>query len=105
MIFLSVYIGVCTYLMTGKKNQYFYQVMAFVAAIICFDGGANSLNAFETAMVRIQQTGMGIMIYTLVSVFLWFLFSCGRAPPAVSSTKSVATWSRSSAACLKPTDG
>ena len=56
MIFLSVYIGFCTYLMTGKKNQYFYQVMAFVAAIICFDGGANSLNAFETAMVRIQQT-------------------------------------------------
>jgi len=71
MIFLSVYIGFCTYLMTGKKNQYFYQVMAFVAAIICFDGGANSLNAFETAMVRIQQTGMGIMVYTLVSVFLW----------------------------------
>jgi uncharacterized membrane protein YccC len=71
MIFLSVYIGVCTYLMTGKKNQYFYQVMAFVAAIICFDGGANSLNAFETAMVRIQQTGMGITVYTLVSVFLW----------------------------------
>ncbi|MEE4605157.1 MAG: FUSC family protein [Desulfobacteraceae bacterium] len=71
MIFLSGYIGFCTYLMTGKKNQYFYQVMAFVCAIICFDGGANSLNAFQTAMVRIQQTGMGILVYTLVSVFLW----------------------------------
>ena len=71
LIFLSVYIGFCTYLMTGKKNQYFYQVMAFVAAIICFDGGVNSQNAFQTAMVRIQQTGMGIMVYTLVSVFLW----------------------------------
>jgi len=71
MVFLSVYIGFCTYLMTGKKNQYFYQVMAFVCVIICFDGGANSQNAFETAMARIQQTGMGIMVYTLVSVFLW----------------------------------
>jgi uncharacterized membrane protein YccC len=71
MIFLSVYIGFCTYLMTGKKNQYFYQVMAFVCVIICFDGGVNSLNAFQTAIVRIQQTGMGIMVYTLVSVFLW----------------------------------
>ena len=71
MVFLSVYIGFCTYLMTGKKNQYFYQVMAFVCAIICFDGGANSLNAFQTAMARVQQTGMGIMVYTLVSVFLW----------------------------------
>jgi uncharacterized membrane protein YccC len=71
MVFLSVFIGFCTYLMTGKKNQYFYQVMAFVCVIICFDGGANSLNAFETAMARIQQTGMGILVYTLVSVFLW----------------------------------
>jgi uncharacterized membrane protein YccC len=71
MVFLSVYIGFCTYLMTGKKNQYFYQVMAFVCVIICFDGGANSLNAFQTTVVRIQQTGMGILVYTLVSVFLW----------------------------------
>ena len=71
LIFLSVYIGFCTYLMTGKKNQYFYQVIAFVCVIICFDGGVNSQNAFQTAMVRIQQTGMGIMVYTLVSVFLW----------------------------------
>jgi uncharacterized membrane protein YccC len=71
MVFLSVYIGFCTYLMTGKKNQYFYQVMAFVCVIICFDGGINSLNAFQTAMARIQQTGMGILVYTLVSIFLW----------------------------------
>jgi len=78
MVFLSVYIGFCTYLMTGKKNQYFYQVMAFVCAIICFDGGANSLNAFQTAMVRIEQTGMGIMVYTLVSVFLWPRTSVGE---------------------------
>jgi len=71
MVFLSVYIGFCTYLMTGKKNQYFYQVMAFVCVIICFDGGANSQNAFQITMARIQQTGMGILVYTLVSVFLW----------------------------------
>ena len=71
MVFLSVYIGFCTYRMTGNKNQYFYHVMAFVCVIICFDGGANSQNAFQTAMARIQQTGMGIMVYTLVSVFLW----------------------------------
>jgi uncharacterized membrane protein YccC len=71
MVFLSIYIGFCTYRMTGKKNQYFYQVMAFVCAIICFDGGANSLNAFQTTVARIQQTGMGILVYTLVSVFLW----------------------------------
>jgi uncharacterized membrane protein YccC len=68
---LSIYVGICTYMMTGKNIPYFYQVSAFVCVIICFDGGVNSLNAFETAIVRIQETGMGISAYVLISVFLW----------------------------------
>jgi len=83
MVFLSIYIGFCTYRMTGKKNQYFYQVMAFVCVIICFDGGANSLNTFQTTVVRIQQTGMGILVYTLVSVYLWPRTSGGELNDAV----------------------
>jgi uncharacterized membrane protein YccC len=39
--------------------------------IISFGGGANSENAFQTAATRIQETGLGILIYTLVTVFLW----------------------------------
>jgi uncharacterized membrane protein YccC len=71
MVMLSIYVGLCTYMMTGKNIPYFYQVSAFVCVIICFDGGVNSLNAFETAIVRIQETAMGISVYVLVSVFLW----------------------------------
>jgi len=71
MVFLSVYLGFCTYMTMGKKHQYFYQVCAFVCVIIAFDGGANSLNAFDTAVLRVQETGMGVLVYTLVCVFLW----------------------------------
>ena len=71
MVVLSLYIGVCAYMMAGKKHKYFYQVCAFVCVIISFDGGANSENAFQTAMTRIQETGVGILVYTLVTVFLW----------------------------------
>ena len=71
MVFLSVYLSVCTYMMLGKKHQYFYQVCAFVCVIIAFDGGANSLNAFQAAIVRVQETGMGILVYTLMCIFLW----------------------------------
>jgi uncharacterized membrane protein YccC len=71
MVMLSIYVGLCTYMMTGKKMPYFYQVSAFVCVIICFDGGVNSPNAFETAIVRIQETGMGIFVYVMISVFLW----------------------------------
>ena len=71
MIALSVYVGVCTYMMMGKKNPYFYQVCAFVCVIICFDGAGDPVNSFQTAVTRIQETGMGIMVYSLVIVFLW----------------------------------
>jgi uncharacterized membrane protein YccC len=71
MVMLSIYVGLCTYMMTGKKMPYFYQVSAFVCVIICFDGGVNSLNAFQTAVVRVQETGMGILVYVMISVFLW----------------------------------
>ena len=71
MIVLSVYVGFCTYMMMGKKNPYFYQVCAFVCVIICFDGAGDPVNSFQTAVTRIQETGMGIMVYSLVIVFLW----------------------------------
>jgi uncharacterized membrane protein YccC len=57
--------------MLGAKNPYFYFVSAFVCVIIAFDGGVESLSAFETAVSRIQETGMGILVYTLISFFLW----------------------------------
>jgi uncharacterized membrane protein YccC len=71
MIALSVYVGFLTYMMMGKKNQYFYQVCAFVGVIICFDGAGDPVNSFQTTVTRIQETGMGIMVYSLVIVFLW----------------------------------
>jgi uncharacterized membrane protein YccC len=71
IIALSVYVGFFTYMMTGKKNQYFYQVCAFVGVIICFDGAGDPVNSFQTAVTRIEETGMGIMVYSLVIVFLW----------------------------------
>jgi uncharacterized membrane protein YccC len=71
MIALSVYLGFFTYMMMGKKNQYFYQVCAFVCVVICFDGAGDPVNSFQTAVVRIQETSMGIMVYSLVIVFLW----------------------------------
>jgi uncharacterized membrane protein YccC len=71
MIVLSVYIGICTYMMMGRKNQYFYQVCAFVCVIICFDGAGDPVNSFQTAVTRIQETGMGIMVYSLIIAFLW----------------------------------
>ena len=68
---LSVYIGFCTYMMSGAKHSYFWNVSGFVCAIICFDAGPNSENAFSLAMLRSQETGLGILVYSLIAFLIW----------------------------------
>jgi uncharacterized membrane protein YccC len=71
MLFLSAYVGFCTYMMAGKKHQYFWHVCGFVCVVICMDAGPNSIKAFEIAILRAQETGMGILVYSLVSILVW----------------------------------
>ena len=79
---LSVYIGVCTYMIAGNKRQYFWYCCAFVCLVICDHAAGDATNAFDVAVLRIQQTGMGILVYTLVSVFLWPTSSRGMLDEA-----------------------
>ncbi|MBT8367557.1 MAG: FUSC family protein [Deltaproteobacteria bacterium] len=39
MLFLSAYVGFCTYMMGGAKHQYFWHVCGFVCMIICMSAG------------------------------------------------------------------
>ncbi len=71
LVVVSLYLGFCTYMLTGKKLVYFWFVSAFVCMLIAIAGGADSQSAFYTALTRAQETGLGILIYSLVSVFLW----------------------------------
>ena len=71
MLSLSLYVGFCTYMMGGAKLQYFWNVCGFVCVIICMGGGADPVNAFATAVIRAQETGLGILVYSLVSLLLW----------------------------------
>jgi uncharacterized membrane protein YccC len=64
-------VGVCTYMMAGPSHQYFWHVLAFVTVIIVMSSNADPELAFNTAMLRAQETGLGVLVYGLVSVFLW----------------------------------
>lgn len=68
---LSAFLGLCTYMMDGKKYHYFWNVAGFVSVIICLQAGPDATNAFETALLRAEETGLGILVYSLVSVLLW----------------------------------
>jgi uncharacterized membrane protein YccC len=84
MLGFSLVIGVCCYMMGGEKHQYFWQVTAFVSGIICVDGGTDPVNAFQTAVLRAQETGLGILVYSLITIFLWPGRSSGFDAAAVN---------------------
>jgi uncharacterized membrane protein YgaE (UPF0421/DUF939 family) len=67
---LSSWLGFCSYQYT-KTKSYFWFVAGFVAAIISFDGGGDPVNSFNTAVLRVEETALGILVYTLVNMFIW----------------------------------
>lgn len=71
MLFLSLWVGFCTYMMGGTSQQYFWNVCGFVCVVISMGSGADSANAFRVAILRSQETGMGILVYSLVAILVW----------------------------------
>jgi len=57
--------------MGGARLQYFWFVCGFVCVLICMDAGFDSVNAFNTAILRTQETGLGILTYSIVAILLW----------------------------------
>jgi uncharacterized membrane protein YccC len=72
MLSLSVYYGFCVYMMTGSKRPYFWFVSAFVCMIIMVDATpADPLRSFQIVVARVEETAMGILVYSLISALLW----------------------------------
>ena len=71
MVAISLFVGFCTYLMGGAQRQYFWNVAGFVTVIICLEAGGSAEGGFEIAVLRAQESGLGILVYSLVAVLLW----------------------------------
>jgi len=71
IVLLSLFTSLCVYMLGGQRAGYFWQVGGFVTAIICIDSGPDPTSAFDTAIMRGLETSMGILVYTLVALFLW----------------------------------
>ena len=70
-LFLSLYEGFCCYRMLGSPYPYAWMVAGFAAAAIAIDGGPpDGLSYFNIAVERLQETGTGVLAYTLSGVFI-----------------------------------
>ena len=70
-IALTPFLGFIAYKTAGSKNQYFWFVIGFVTLMICTAGSGTSDYMFQFAAFRTLETLMGILVWTLISVFIW----------------------------------
>ena len=67
-----------TYLMVSrKKDSYFWTMACYVCLLILLSDLDSSANMFASAVFRTVETVMGVVVYTLISVFLWPQTSSG----------------------------
>ena len=71
LILMSAYLFFCVYMSTGIFIPYFFKVAGFVSLIICLKGGVNTEYTFQVAVLRILETGMGVVVATLVNILIW----------------------------------
>ena len=78
LLCLSVHVGICTYMLTGKRYQYAWFVAAFVCLIIAASSRSDPGLTFQVGMARLQETALGVLVYSLISAFLWKKSSAGQ---------------------------
>lgn len=71
MVSLSLWVGLCVYLMQASGRQYFWQVAAFTSLIIWFSAGADFSASFEKGIERAQETTLGVVVYSLIALLVW----------------------------------
>ena len=87
LLCMTIYIGFCTYMMAQTSRWYFWCIAGYVMPLLALSGGPESGNTFEIMVLRLQQTSLGVIVFTLVSVLLW----PRNAAPALANTVSQLT--------------
>jgi uncharacterized membrane protein YccC len=61
-----------SYLMVSRqKDSYLWVMACYVCLVILLSDLDSSANMFESAVFRTVETVMGVVVYTLISVFIW----------------------------------
>ncbi len=64
MLCVSLYVGFCTYMLTGKNQSYFWFLASFTCLIIIgVSSPPESQSVFQIAVLRTQETALGALVY------------------------------------------
>ncbi len=71
MLTMSLFVAFCTYMMGGTTRWYFWFMAGITVPIVAVTAEPNAVYDFDRAVLRSQQTTLGIVVYTLVSILIW----------------------------------
>ena len=78
MLLTCGWIFLTSYLMVSRqKDSYLWVMAGYVCLLILLSDLDSSANMFESAVFRTVETVMGVVVYTLIAVFLWPLTNLG----------------------------
>ncbi|MGD8978038.1 MAG: FUSC family protein, partial [Gammaproteobacteria bacterium] len=67
----TAYIGFCAYMMGHSTRWYVWFIGGYVMALLALAGGPEGAASFEIVILRLQQTTLGVVSYTVVAMLLW----------------------------------
>ncbi len=72
LLAMSAFIAVCTYFWAGwSRNSFIWLNAGFNLPIVALLGEGLAASTFDMAILRTQQTGLGVVVYSLVAVLVW----------------------------------
>ncbi|KIO37899.1 FUSC family protein [Shewanella sp. cp20] len=71
IVFFHLFLGFCVFFGDNKRYGYAFTMSFAVFAIVAMMGGSNGTASFDIAILRIQETLLGVLAYSVVFRFLW----------------------------------
>ncbi|MCZ4339070.1 FUSC family protein [Shewanella colwelliana] len=71
IVFFQLFLGICVFFSGNKRYGYAFTMAFAVFSIVAMMGSANGTASFDIAILRIQETMLGVLVYSAVYRFLW----------------------------------
>ncbi|WGV98004.1 FUSC family protein [Vibrio sp. YMD68] len=71
VFFLTMFLALCVFMSSHNRLGYAFTIGFVVCTIISCIGGFDSVTTFNIAVLRFQETLLGVIVYTLVFRFIW----------------------------------
>ncbi|MDF2154555.1 FUSC family protein [Vibrio sp. CAU 1672] len=71
LLYFTVFTAYCVYRQTELKNGYMWSMISMACMLVFVMGQFSGELTFKFAMIRLQETLLGVVCFTLVFSFLW----------------------------------